>query len=115
MNGKATTRLVLDTGADLTLIAPDVLRSAGGAFRGYATVRGVTGQETVEVYEVASLEVGFYAKVGPLKVFAHAVADRTADGLLGRDFLEHFTVTIDSEREFVLLTPKPQPRTRTPR
>jgi hypothetical protein len=64
----------------------------------------VTGQATVGVHDVASLEIG-NVKVGPLKVLAHTAAHQ-ADGLLGRDFLERFTVTIDSAGGRVTLTPR---------
>lgn len=105
VNGRTRARLVLDTGADSTVIAPSVLRAAGLSFTGHSTIRGVTGQATVEVYEVASLEVG-NSRVGPLKVLAHGAADPTADGLLGRDFLDRFTVTIDNAAGRVTLSPK---------
>lgn len=70
---------------------------------GLTTLLGVTGQATVGIHDVASLEIG-NIKVGPLKVLAHKAADEAADGLLGRDFLERFTVTIDRGR--VTLTPR---------
>jgi hypothetical protein len=54
---------------------------------------------------VASMEVG-EAKVGPLRIIAHDADLKKADGLLGRDFLEHFTVTIDSRELVVTLAPK---------
>jgi len=55
--------------------------------------------------EVNSIEVG-QAKVGPLRIVAHDADLKKADGLLGRDFLEHFTVTIDSKEQQVTLAPK---------
>ena len=54
---------------------------------------------------MASLEVG-EAKVGPLRIIVHNADLKTADGLLGRDFLEHFTVTIDTKERLVTLVPK---------
>ena len=43
--------------------------------------------------------------MGPLRILVHD-ADFKADGLLGRDFLDHFTVTIDSKEQQVTLAPK---------
>jgi predicted aspartyl protease len=104
VNGRTPARLVLDTGADSTVIAPGVLSAADASVTGHTTLLGVTGQATVGVHDVASLEIG-NVKVGPLKVLAHTAAHQ-ADGLLGRDFLERFTVTIDSAGGRVTLTPR---------
>jgi predicted aspartyl protease len=106
VNGRTPVRLVLDTGADSTVIALDVLNAAGASLMGHTTLLGVTGQATVGIHDVASLEIG-NVKVGPLKVLAHHPADQAADGLLGRDFLERFTVTIDSAGGRVTLAPRP--------
>jgi Aspartyl protease len=106
VNGRTPARLVLDTGADSTVIAPDVLNAAGASVTGQTTLLGVTGQATVGIHDVAALEIG-NVKVGPLKVLAHHAANPAADGLLGRDFLDRFTVTIDSAGGRVTLTPRP--------
>jgi len=106
VNGRTPVRLVLDTGADSTVIALDVLNAAGASLMGHTTLLGVTGQAAVGIHDVASLEIG-NVKVGPLKVLAHHPADQAADGLLGRDFLERFTVTIDSAAGRVTLAPRP--------
>ena len=87
------------------MVAPRVLRAAGLAPRRTAIVRGVTGQATVDVYEISSLEVGG-ARVGRLKVFAYDIGETGSDGLLGRDFLAQFTVTIDHTAGRVTLSPK---------
>lgn len=105
INDSATARLVLDTGADRTTITPRILRAAGSTPRGSATLRGVTGHATADVYEIASLKVGS-AMVGRLTVFAHNIGERGVDGLLGRDFLDQFKVTIDSAAGWVTLSPK---------
>jgi len=103
--GRAWVRLLLDTGADSTMIAPRVPRALGLAPRRTASIRGVTGQATVDVYEIASLEIGG-AKVGRLTVFAHDTAEPESDGLLGRDFLDHFKYTVDNAAGRVTLTAK---------
>ena len=105
INESIATRLQLDTGADRTMMAPRVLRAAGLAPRRTAIVRGVTGQATIDVYEISSLEVGG-ARVGRLKVFAYDIGETGSDGLLGQDFLAQFTVTIDHTAGRVTLSPK---------
>ena len=67
-------------------------------------VRGVTGKSYGDAVWVHSVEVG-EAKVGPLLVIAHDTDLRGAEGLLGRDFLANFNVTIDSKERVVTLVP----------
>jgi hypothetical protein len=102
VNRLLAARLILDTGADRTMIAPRFLRAAGLSPGGTATVGGVAGLVHVQVYEIESLEVG-QAKVGSLMIFGHDTAELGADGLLGRDFLDHFTVLIDNTTQQVTL------------
>ncbi len=64
----------------------------------------MTGTSDADAVWVNSLEVG-EAKVGPLLVIAHDANLHGADGLLGRDFLGHFNVTIDSKKQVVTLQP----------
>src|SRR5262249_34097512 len=99
--------LILDTGADRTVVAPQALWRLGisTANAPRAEIRGVTGGSHGDIVQVGSVEVG-EAKVGPLRIIAHDADLKQADGLLGRDFLEHFTVTIDSRDLVVTLAPK---------
>jgi len=107
ISGTGPLTLILDTGADRTMVAPQALWRLGisTANAPRAEIRGVTGAVQGDVVQVASLEVGD-AKVGPLRIIAHDADLKKADGLLGRDFLEHFTVTIDSRELVVTLVPK---------
>ncbi|HXH85145.1 MAG TPA: aspartyl protease family protein [Candidatus Tectomicrobia bacterium] len=109
INGSVTTRLLLDTGADRTMISPRALQAAGVSMArpvGAGQVVGVTGSDRIVYVVVDSLEVG-EARVGPLPVAAYQMSDSGAgDGLLGRDFLDHFTMTIDAARGEVRLAPK---------
>ncbi len=106
INGTGSVTLILDTGSDHTLVTPSVLRrlgvSAESPQRG--VIKGVTGTSYVDAVWVDSLEVGD-ARVGPLLVIAHDADLKGADGLLGRDFLANFSVTIDSVNRVVTLTP----------
>src|SRR5215831_5225046 len=107
VNGGGSANLMLDTGASVTVINPRVLASMGigsaQALRG--SVKGATGSADVLFVPIESIEVG-NARSGPLRVAAHDVELAQGDGLLGRDFLDQFTVTIDSTAGTVTITPK---------
>ena len=108
INGRGTARLLLDTGADGTMINPLVLSAMGVSYRGARPGTGTGTSGTVYIYyvRVDSIEVG-EAKYGPLMVASHdAGFGLDDDGLLGRDFLDRFTVDIDNEAGIVTLTPK---------
>jgi hypothetical protein len=70
-----------------------------------ARIRGVTGVTQADLVWVSTLEVGGMA-AGPLPIVAHDAELGQADGLLGRDFLSRFTVTIDTTASLVTLTRK---------
>jgi hypothetical protein len=106
INGAGPITLILDTGSERTLVAPSALWKLGisteNAPRGI--LKGVTGMSYVDAVWVNSLEVD-EAKVGPLLIIAHDAELKEADGLLGRDFLANFNVTIDSKERVVTLAP----------
>ena len=107
INGNANANLLLDTGADRTMINPRVLVSAGAAISrpvGTTRVTGVAGSDDVSFVVIESLEVG-EARVGRMQVASYDVAG-AGDGLLGRDFLDRFSVNIDSAAGVVTLSPK---------
>jgi hypothetical protein len=106
INGSGPIMLILDTGADRTMVAPSALSRLGISFENVlrGVVRGVTGASYVEAVWVNSVEIE-EAKVGPLLIIAHDADLRGADGLLGRDFLANFNVTIDSKERIVTLAP----------
>ena len=99
--------LLLDTGADRTVIAPAALARAGidPASGTPVQIRGVTGSAAATLVPVPLLDVAG-ARVGPLSVIVHAVPGDTLDGLLGRDVLDAFTVTFDSTAGRVTLAPR---------
>ena len=107
INGEGTAQLVLDTGASVTVINPRVLAAMGIGSREAArgSLRGATGSADVLLVPVQSIEVGS-ARSGPLRIASHDVELGQGDGLLGRDFLDQFTVNIDSTAGVVTLSPK---------
>ncbi len=87
LNGVAL-RLLLDTGADRTLISPAAMSRAGfDATAGTPVqIRGVTGDAQAVLVSVPRLD--------------------GVDGLLGRDVLDAFTVTVDSASRRATLVPR---------
>lgn len=107
INGSTPARLQLDTGADRTLVNPHVLAAAGASVRSAMTgeIRGVTGADTALAFLIDSLQVG-EARVDRMLVIGYDMNQADSDGLLGRDFLDRFTVNIDSAQGTVSLTPR---------
>ncbi len=107
VNGLRTVRLLLDTGrrARSSTLAPwrpsAWIRAAAAPSPSWgspARRRGATsGLESLEVGE---------ARVAPLGVIAYDLLLREGDGLLGRDFLDQFNLTVDSEARVVILAPR---------
>jgi hypothetical protein len=119
LNGIPLT-LIVDTGADRTVIAPDVIERAGlgGQAGRPVEVVGVTGASTAVLVSVPRLDVAG-ARIGPLIVVAYALpstirgsggsgggAGATVDGLLGRDVLDAFTFSVDTASGRATLTPR---------
>ena len=104
INGGRSVQLVLDTGADKTMISPQTLSALGVDMRPVrrGTIRGVTGTTDVESIVLESVEVG-EAKAGPLEVVAFNPNLTRGEGLLGRDFLDRFNLNIDSRAREVVL------------
>lgn len=108
LNGRGSARLLLDTGADRTLISPRTLVAAGVELKrsvARGQMQGVTGTDEVIYVVVDSIEIGG-ARVDNLPVAAYEIGQREADGLLGRDVLDRFNLSIDASRGLVTLSPR---------
>ncbi|HEY7541068.1 MAG TPA: aspartyl protease family protein [Methylomirabilota bacterium] len=116
LNGVPLT-LIVDTGADRTVISPEAIERAGLGGQEGRTIQviGVTGTSTANLVTIPLLDVAG-ARIGPIVVVAHALPtsfrapDRTAgasiDGLLGRDVLDVFTLNVDTASGRATLTPR---------
>ena len=104
LNGVALT-LVLDTGAARTVISPAALARTGFAVATGRRTRllGVAGAAEAPEVTVPRLDLAG-AQIGPVNVLAYDVPGLPADGLLGRDVLDQFTLTIDATRGRATLT-----------
>jgi predicted aspartyl protease len=100
-------RLLVDTGAERTLITPAALARAGVDVAGGTAVqiRGVTGDASATLVPVPRLDLAG-AQIGPLSVIAHALGNEAVDGLLGRDVLDGFTITVDAASQRATLVPR---------
>ena len=106
LNG-VTLRLLVDTGAERTLITHAALARAGVDVSAGMPVqiRGVTGDASATVVSIPRLDVAG-ARLGPLPVIVHTLANQNIDGLLGRDMLDGFTVTVDAAARRATLVPR---------
>lgn len=106
LNG-APLRLVLDTGADRTLISPGAMARAGiDVTRGRVVhIQGVTGAAAAILVTVSRLDLAG-TRVGPVAVVVHTLPGHSVDGLLGRDVLDAFTLTVDAASQRAILIPR---------
>jgi hypothetical protein len=119
LNGVSLT-LIVDTGADRTVISPEAIERAGLGGQEGRTIQviGVTGTSTASLVTIPLLDVAG-ARIGPIVVVAHALppsfrgpagsggaAGYSIDGLLGRDVLDVFTLTVDTASGRATLTPR---------
>src|SRR5262245_61260691 len=103
INGTTSARLIGDTGAARPMINPRTLTAAGVLLTGVVArgrIVGVTGSDEMSYVVVNTLDVGG-VRVERIPVGAYHLPESDTDGLLGRDVLDRFTVSIDSARGVV--------------
>ena len=111
LNKKEKATLLLDTGATSTVISPDVAGRLGIRPGEDAPKHSVTvfGGNTIEVPYVSLSNVtlgGAVVKNITAGVYQGHPKAPFIDGILGVDFLNHFTVTIDHVSSRLTLTPQ---------
>jgi predicted aspartyl protease len=103
-------RLLLDTGATKTIIRPQLAQRAGIEPGREAPLARIIvaggGQLSVPLVRAQSLAINEAAVQAIVIGVYEAVPDLPdVDGILGTDYLSHFTVTIDRQRGTLLLVP----------
>jgi hypothetical protein len=106
INGIGPITLLLDTGAERSMISPSVLSRLGLSPENEPpiTLKGVTGMGFANRVWVNYIEIG-ETRVGPLLIAVYPLDLKGAEGLLGRDFLSNLHMTIDPKERVVTLTP----------
>jgi hypothetical protein len=111
LNGMPLT-LIVDTGADRTVISPAAIERAGLAGQAGRAIQviGVTGTAAATLVTVPLLDVAG-ARIGPLPVIVYALPatirggeGANVDGLLGRDVLDAFVLSVDAASGRATLT-----------
>jgi hypothetical protein len=108
LNGRSSARLVLDTGADFSVVKSELLAAAGvdlarPVARG--KVIGVAGETGASYFHVVFETVGHRVQM-PHVAALNTYDDDFADGLLGRDFLDRFKVVMDPAAGTITLVPR---------
>lgn len=110
VNGEGPFNFVLDTGATLTCVEDDVAEQLGlQEASGVSGIgAGVAGTGRMRLVEIDSLRVGDARATGlnacALDLQHTSVIGIEIDGLLGLNFLRAFRMTLDFQREILLLT-----------
>ncbi len=102
-------RLIVDTGASLTLISEDLAFDAGiqaDANSPRARIKGVSGSAEAKMGIVQKIQVG-HAERGNVRVFIYTMPNSSGvDGLLGLSFFDGFVVQLDHAQGLLHLAPK---------
>lgn len=109
LNGRVSAAMMLDTGAGISVISPDLARALALPVEGARSVALKTLARDLSA-PVVTLEA---LKVGDIRRQALSVAvadlrvvDKTLGGILGMDFLEGVEIRIDQTRKEVVLFPR---------
>ncbi|WP_447971407.1 retropepsin-like aspartic protease family protein [Nitrospira sp. M1] len=110
LNQTREVRLILDTGATMTVLSQDVALDLGllsNTNTQLTTVQTAGGPIQVNVSTIRSIQAGT-AEVHDVDVAIHDLPDSHTgvDGLLGMSFLNHFLVTLDTNQGVLHLKPR---------
>jgi clan AA aspartic protease (TIGR02281 family) len=102
LNGTHNARLIVDTGADITILSHKVAMDLGIVFTSSSptvTLNTVGGSVRADVVRLGTIAVGT-AEVSNVPVAVHTLPDAPpeVDGLLGLTFLDKFLVTLDAQK-----------------
>ncbi len=109
INNTTQIKLLIDTGASLTIIQPNTLSASGADLQNAPKIgqfHTVNGPTRGPIVVLNNLAVGEYV-VNNLEVGALEVTTLSgADGLLGMNYLKHFEFFIDQRNGVLRLTPR---------
>jgi clan AA aspartic protease (TIGR02281 family) len=102
LNGTRDAKLIVDTGANITILSNQVARDAGilpSSYLSPVTLNTAGGPVRADVARLDALAVGA-AEVAKVPVAIHDLPDAPTgvDGLLGLTFLDRFLVTLDTQK-----------------
>ena len=102
LNGSRDAKLIVDTGANITILSNQVARDAGilpSSYLSPVTLNTAGGPVRADVARLDALAVGA-AEVAKVPVAIHDLPDAPTgvDGLLGLTFLDRFLVTLDTQK-----------------
>ena len=102
LNGSREAKLIVDTGANITVLSRKVAQEAGilpSSYISTTTLNTAGGPVQADVARLDTLAVGS-AAVAQVSVAIHDLPDAPTgvDGLLGLTFLERFVVTLDTQK-----------------
>jgi Aspartyl protease len=102
----ATGHLVVDTGAGQTMVSNQIARELRLLSLGSQKGIGIGGSVVAGLGLVEAVSVG-KAEVKNMRISIHdAVRNIGYDGLLGFDFLGRFQMSVDSDKQVMVLTPR---------
>jgi hypothetical protein len=102
----STGNLLVDTGASQTMISKRLAREIQLLSIDSQKRIGIGGAIQVDVGQVETVKVGD-AEVKNMRVSIHdRVYDFGSEGLLGFDFLSRFQMSVDSDKQVMVLTPR---------
>jgi clan AA aspartic protease (TIGR02281 family) len=104
LDNRESITLMIDTGAAMTVLQPQLLARLGYSLRGreayFSTANGVVQAPVVAIQRLSLGQTG----INQLSVGALELAlDQSIDGLLGMNFLRHYQFRIDQDQEELVL------------
>jgi clan AA aspartic protease (TIGR02281 family) len=111
LNGAREARLIVDTGADITVLSRAVAMDIGllpSAVVATVTLNTAGGSVRADVFRVGTVSLGA-AEARNVTAAVHDLPDAPAgvDGLLGLTYLDQFLVTVDARKGELHLKPRP--------
>lgn len=105
-NSSVTGNFAVDTGAMQTMISKRMAQELRMYASSSGKSSGVGGEVTVDIGKVDSMRVG-EAEAKDLQVSVHDFSkDPSVEGLLGFDFLGRYNMSMDSDKQVMVLTPR---------